>query len=55
MLCVGGGGCNHSNGEFTVNKLTADASGQITALALTFEQHCEGADPALRGTIHYFA
>ncbi|MFE6888047.1 hypothetical protein [Streptomyces sp. NPDC057694] len=55
MLSVGGGGCNHSNGEFTVDKLVADASGQITALALTFEQHCEGADPALRGTIHYFA
>lgn len=54
-LEVGGGGCNHSNGEFTVTKLATDAAGQVTALALTFEQHCEGAEPALRGTIHYFA
>ncbi|MFC9942196.1 hypothetical protein [Streptomyces pratensis] len=49
------GGCNHSNGEFTVQKLATDDSGQITGLALTFVQHCEGAEPALRGTIHHYA
>ena len=30
-------------------------NGNVIALSATFEQHCEGATPALHGTIHYFA
>jgi hypothetical protein len=50
----GFGGCNQSNGTLTITKLARD-DGTVTAFAATFEQHCEGAEPALRGTIHYYA
>jgi hypothetical protein len=50
-----GRGCNTLTGSFTITQLVTDASGAVTALAATFEQHCEGATPALHGTIHYFA
>ncbi|MFJ3228089.1 hypothetical protein ACIPJS_32720 [Streptomyces sp. NPDC086783] len=50
-----GRGCNTTTGEFTVTKLARDDDGTVTALAATFVQHCEGAEPALRGTIHYYA
>ncbi|MGW7268530.1 hypothetical protein [Streptomyces sp. NPDC054842] len=50
-----GRGCNTTTGEFTVTKLARDGDGTVTALAATFVQHCEGAEPALRGTIHYYA
>lgn len=50
-----GRGCNEVSGEFTVTKLSRDADGQVDALAATFVQHCEGGDPALHGTIHYYA
>ncbi|MEU7583892.1 hypothetical protein AB0B50_40655 [Streptomyces sp. NPDC041068] len=48
-------GCNTTEGEFKVTKLALDASGAPKAFAATFTQHCEGATPALRGTIHYYA
>lgn len=51
----GFGGCNRSHGTLTLTKLARDADGAVTAFAATFEQHCEGAEPALRGTIHYYA
>ncbi|MET7988582.1 MULTISPECIES: hypothetical protein [unclassified Streptomyces] len=50
-----GRGCNASTGEFTVTKLAFDDAGTVKAFAATFVQHCEGATPALRGTIHYYA
>ena len=50
-----GRGCNGSTGEFTVGRLTLDDEGTVTAFSATFVQHCEGAEPALRGTIHYYA
>lgn len=50
-----GRGCNTLTGSFTIHELVADAAGTVTALSATFEQHCEGATPALRGTIHYYA
>lgn len=49
-----GRGCS-STGQLTVTKLATDATGKVTALAATFDQHCEGGDPALHGTIHYLA
>ena len=48
-----GRGCNTLTGSFTILGISSDAAGNVTALAATFEQHCEGAAPALRGTIHF--
>jgi len=50
-----GRGCNTLTGSFTITELVTDATGAVVALAATFEQHCEGAAPALRGTIHFYA
>lgn len=50
-----GRGCNAVTGELTVTKLGRDADGTINAFAATFVQHCEGGEPALHGTIHYYA
>jgi hypothetical protein len=56
-LDVGGDGrgCNTLTGSFTITELVTDPTGAVKALAATFEQHCEGAAPALRGTIHFYA
>jgi hypothetical protein len=45
-------GCNTLTGDFTVNAIQADSQGNVTALAATFNQHCEGAAPGLHGTIN---
>jgi hypothetical protein len=50
-----GRGCNRTTGSFVIKELVVDEAGAVTALSATFEQHCEGGVPALRGTIHYFA
>ena len=50
-----GRGCNTLTGSFTISQLVTDATGAVKALAATYEQHCEGGTPALRGTIHYYA
>ncbi|MEJ1965041.1 MAG: hypothetical protein WDO56_27265 [Gammaproteobacteria bacterium] len=47
-----GRGCNASNGWFAVDAVTFTA-GSLTSIDLRFEQHCEGATPALRGKIHW--
>ena len=49
-----GRGCNTLSGGFTVDSVTyvGDA---LTAIDLSFEQHCEGATAALHGTIHWRA
>ncbi|WP_331747960.1 hypothetical protein OG520_40545 (plasmid) [Streptomyces sp. NBC_00984] len=47
-------GCT-STGEFTITRLSVDGEGNVTALAATFIQQCEGSTAALRGTIHYHA
>lgn len=56
-LDVGGNGrgCNTLTGSFTITELVTDGTGAVVALAATFEQHCDGAAPALRGTIHFYA
>jgi hypothetical protein len=43
------------SGELTVTKWGRAADGTVNALAATFVQHCEAGEPALRGTIHYYA
>ncbi|GGL72915.1 hypothetical protein GCM10010129_15810 [Streptomyces fumigatiscleroticus] len=48
-------GCNTVTGELTVTRLARDDDGTVKAFAATFVQHCEGGEPALRGTIHYYA
>jgi hypothetical protein len=50
-----GRGCNRTSGSFTIREIVFNAEGAVTALWATFEQHCEGLEPALRGTIRYYA
>ena len=57
-LAVGfqGRGCNTLTGSFTVDKITYNSSGfvpELLTFTASFEQHCDGGAPALRGTIHY--
>ncbi|HET7551227.1 MAG TPA: hypothetical protein VFK04_08050, partial [Gemmatimonadaceae bacterium] len=47
-----GRGCNTLTGSFTVDSVTYSGT-ELTAIDLHFEQHCEGASAALRGTIHW--
>ena len=48
-----GRGCNQSTGRFTVGDFQRDDDGLVTHLVANFEQHCEGAAPALFGEISY--
>jgi hypothetical protein len=55
-MSVGAGGCNTITGEFTVHELTFDPwSGRVSAADVTFEQHCNGAAAALRGSVRFQA
>lgn len=47
-----GRGCNELTGSFTVTKAIFGPNGYVQAFDATFEQHCEGGDPAARGKIH---
>lgn len=49
-----GRGCNVLLGSFTVQSATY-VNSVLTALDLSFEQHCEGEGPALHGKIHWSA
>jgi len=49
-----GRGCNTLTGSFTIERVTY-VNNALTAIDLSFEQHCEGGTPALRGTIHWDA
>lgn len=46
-----GRGCNMLTGRFQVLEATYGPSGYITRFHATFEQHCEGMTPALRGEV----
>ena len=50
-----GRGCNTLTGSFQVLQVTYGAGNTIDAFDATFEQHCEGFTPALRGEIRYNA
>jgi len=54
-----GRGCNNLTGDFTIVALgqatTGTVPGTIGKVSATFNQHCEGAAPALHGTVHYLA
>jgi hypothetical protein len=49
-----GRGCNTLTGWFAVDRVVYTGTA-LTALDMRFEQHCEGATPALRGAIHWSA
>jgi hypothetical protein len=46
-----GRGCNTLTGRFDVNEIEHASTGELLVFDATFEQHCEGADPALYGRI----
>ena len=46
-------GCNTLTGSFTVTDATFAADHSIVSFSASFEQHCEGATPALFGTFTY--
>jgi hypothetical protein len=48
-----GRGCNTLTGSFSVTYASFNADGTVRGFGVQFVQHCEGADPALRGTILY--
>ncbi len=47
-----GRGCNTLTGSFTIVDVAFAPNGYVQTLDATFEQHCDGADPALRGEVH---
>jgi hypothetical protein len=47
-----GNGCNTSTGTMTVHEISL-AGGSLATLAVTYEQHCEGATPALFGELRF--
>jgi hypothetical protein len=46
-----GRGCNTLTGQFDVNEISQASTGELLVFDATFEQHCEGGDPALYGRI----
>jgi hypothetical protein len=47
-----GRGCNTVSGRFEIQDLKV-SNGTLQSFTATFEHHCEGAAPALRGCVHY--
>ena len=50
-----GRGCNTQAGRFLVDQAQYGADGTVQSFAARFEQHCEGLDPALFGTVAWNA
>ncbi len=50
-----GRGCNKLNATFSIEELEVDPSSGITRMSVTFEQHCEGNTPAIRGVVNFQA
>ena len=50
-----GRGCNTLTGSFTVLEVVYGPNGSVSSFDATFEQHCEGATPALRGEVRFNA
>lgn len=50
-----GRGCNGLTGSFQVLQIEYGPDNTVTAFNATFEQHCEGMEPALRGEIRFNA
>jgi hypothetical protein len=47
-----GRGCNELTGSFTITKAVFGPHGYVQTFDATFQQHCEGGDPAARGEVH---
>jgi hypothetical protein len=48
-----GGSCNRVTGWFEVKDIATDANGFVQRLQVLYEQHCDGAQPALYGELRY--
>jgi hypothetical protein len=48
-----GRGCGSLTGQFDVTELSRSPSGVLLAFDATFEQHCDGAAPALYGRVRF--
>src|SRR5262245_32009096 len=48
-----GRGCNTLTGRFTVLEAEYGATGQVLHFAADYEQHCEGGNPALFGSVRF--
>jgi len=48
-----GRGCNTDAGRFLLTDIAIAPDGTIERLAIDFEQHCEGATPALYGSVRF--
>lgn len=48
-----GRGCNIDTGRFLLTDIAIAPDGTIQRLAIDFEQHCEGAKPALYGSVRF--
>ena len=46
-----GRGCNTLRGQFEIKSVKWASGGEIVAIDVVFEQHCEGGAPALRGEL----
>jgi len=46
-----GRGCNSLSGSFEVYEVSYDEDGELESLNVEFEQHCEGKNAALKGTL----
>ena len=53
LSVFGGGGCNTLTGRFEVLYVVYGPSGDVVSFGANFEQHCEGAAPALFGQIRF--
>lgn len=51
-LSGNGRGCNELTGTFTVLNAVFGPNGYVQTFDATFEQHCEGGEPAARGEVH---
>src|SRR6266536_173113 len=51
-LVENGRGCNTVTASFTVLDAVYGANGYVQTFDATFEQHCDGLDPAARGEVH---
>ena len=48
-----GRGCGYLSGSFTVDEISWYPDGTLQSFSARFEQHCDDAVPALRGTWSY--
>ena len=51
-LTAGDRNCSRGSGSFNLRRLVWEARGYVQGLDATFEYHCNGDQPALRGEIH---